>query len=453
MNGMKSEKQYMANLKYINTFLPIIVIIVCVVTALIFIVTKEKPQRRKPPPVATHVDGIRLKLENYPVIVHTQGTVKPRTESTLIPQVSGQIEWVSPIFGEGGFFEKGDTLLRIDKSDYITALIVAEANLVRAELISAEEEARSEQALEDWGKLGDGSDPGALVLRQPQLADARATVASAIAKRDQAKRNLERTEINAPYAGRILEKRVDIGQFVTPGSIMAIIYSVDYAEIRLPLSDVEIAFVKLPEIYRGENRKNLESGPKVILHASFGEQKHTWEGSIVRTEGSIDTKSRQLFVVAQVNDPYGRSVANRPPLKAGQFVEAEIIGEMLENVMIVPRSSLREGREVLLIEKGNKLTRREVEIVWSDMENVVVRNQLIPGEVLCLTPLTYAAEGALVIPHILGESPPKKKKGLNRVKRNLTEVNNNKLPPIFRSHQSTPNAKDRSVVKESEPKK
>ena len=121
--------------------------------------------------------------------------------------------------------------------------------------------------------------------------------------------------------------------------------------------------------------------------------------------------------------------------------------------MIVPRSSLREGREVLLIEKGNKLTRREVEIVWSDMENVVVRNQLIPGEVLCLTPLTYAAEGALVIPHILGESPPKKKKGLNRVKRNLTEVNNNKLPPIFRSHQSTPNAKDRSVVKESEPKK
>ena len=103
---MKSEKQYMANLKYINSFLPIIVIIVCVVTALIFIVTKEKPQRRKPPRVATHVDGIRLKLENYPVIVHTQGTVKPRTESTLIPQVSGQIEWGSPIFGEGVFFEK-----------------------------------------------------------------------------------------------------------------------------------------------------------------------------------------------------------------------------------------------------------------------------------------------------------------------------------------------------------
>ncbi len=434
--------------KYIKPFLPIIVIIASIVISVVLIATKSKPQRRKPPPATTHVDAIRLELEDYPVIVHTQGTVQPRTESTLIPQVSGRIEWVSPTFREGGFFENGDILLRIEKSDYITALVVAEANLARAQLISAEEVARSEQAREDWKKLGDGSDPGALVLRQPQLADARATVASAIAKRDQAQRDLERTEITAPYAGRILEKRVDIGQFVTPGSVMALIYAVDYAEIRLPLSDSEIAFVKLPEIYRGESTQDLEYGPKVILHASFGEQQHTWEGYIVRTEGAIDTRSRQLFVVAQVDDPYGRSVANRPPLKAGQFVEAEIMGDVLRDVFVISRSTLREGREVLLIDGENKLIRREVEIVWSDSENVVVRKQLAPGDVLCLTPLPYAAEGTPVVPNYVSESTPKMKQIMNRGAEITGESKQSEPAPA--SLQATPDDSDPKVAEERE---
>ncbi len=434
--------------KYIKPFLPIIVIIASIVISVVLIATKSNPQRRKPPPATTHVDAIRLELEDYPVIVHTQGTVQPRTESTLIPQVSGRIEWVSPTFREGGFFEYGDILLRIEKSDYITALVVAEANLARAQLISAEEVARSEQAREDWKKLGDGSDPGALVLRQPQLADARATVASAIAKRDQAQRDLERTEITAPYAGRILEKRVDVGQFVTPGSVMALIYAVDYAEIRLPLSDSEIAFVKLPEIYRGESTQDLESGPKVILHASFGEQQHTWEGYIVRTEGAIDTRSRQLFVVAQVDDPYGRSVANRPPLKSGQFVEAEIMGDVLRDVFVISRSTLREGREVLLIDGENKLIRREVEIVWSDSENVVVRKQLAPGDVLCLTPLPYAAEGTPVVPNYVGESTPKLKQIMNRGAEITGESKQSEPAPA--SLQATPEDSDPKVAEERE---
>lgn len=419
----------------------------CITISVVLIATKSKPQRRTPPPAVTHVDAIRLKLEDYPVIVHTQGTVQPRTESTLIPQVLGRVRWVSPAFREGGFFENGDILLRIENSDYLTALVVAEANLARAQLSRAEEEARSEQALEDWKKLGDGSDPGALVLRQPQLADARATVASAIARRDQAQRDLERTEITAPYAGRILEKRVDVGQFVTSGSVMALIYAVDYAEIRLPLSDNEIAFVKLPEIYRGESTQDLESGPKVVLHASFGEQQYTWDGYIVRTEGAIDTRSRQLFVVAQVDDPYGRSVVNRPPLKAGQFVEADIIGETLTDVFIIPRSSLREGREVLLID-GNKLIRRDVEIVWSDSKNVIVRNSLNPGEVLCLTPLTYAAEGAPVVPHLAGETTPDKKRKKDRSVEITNEIKQSDPPPYLR--QLTPEDKDPNVVGDSE---
>lgn len=435
-------------MKILKTLLPIIVVFTCVVIAFVMIITKEKPQRRKPPTSITHVDAIRLELKDYPVVIQTQGTVKPRTESTLIPQVSGRIEFVATAFREGGFFEEGDLLLAIEKSDYNTALVVAEANLAKAELNYAEEEARSEQAFEDWKKLGNGNEPSALVLRQPQLADARAAVASASARRDQSERELERTQIKAPYAGRILEKRVDVGQYVTPGTILARIYAVDKAEIRLPLSDTEIAFVRLPEIYRGESSGELESVPKVILRATFGEQRHTWEGQIVRTEGAIDTKSRQLFVIAQVDDPYGRSVANRPPLKSGQFVEAEIMGDVLRDVFVIPRSTLREGREVILIDGDNKLIRREVEIVWSDSENVVVRKQLAAGEVLCMTPLPYAAEGTLVVPHYVVESIPNLKQKINRGAEITGESKKGELAPT--SLQAPPENSDPKVVEERE---
>ncbi len=393
-------------MNFLRYLLPLFVLGIFASVAVYLVSTKPTPSRRKPPPAITRVEGVRLKRQDYQVVIRTQGTVQARTESTLIPEVSGRVVSVSPVFRDGGFFEARETLLQIEESDYRTSLTVAEAILAQAQLRLEEEEARAEQARRDWEKLGDGDAAGSLVLRLPQMAEARAVAASAAARVEEAKRDLERARIRAPYAGRILDKRVDVGQYVTPGTVLARIYAVDYAEIRLPLTSTEVGFVKLPELYRGEGGESDQPAPPVSLVSGFGGKENHWRGRIVRTEGAIDVRSRQLFVVAQVDDPYGRGATGKPPLKVGMYVEANVEGEMLEGVIVVPRSAVRNGNEVLLIDGENKLRRRTLSILWSDRDNVIIRDGLEEGEVLCLTPVAFATDGAPVMPRILGEAHP-----------------------------------------------
>ena len=393
-------------MKILRFFLPVIILAACGSITFWMIVLEEEPERREPPAISSRVEAVRLQKRDFTIMLESQGTVRARTESTLIPEVSGSIVEISPAFRSGEFFEKDDILLKIDSRDYGTALAVAEAAKAQARLRLAEEEARVEQAIKDWEKLGSGEEPGPLVLRKPQLMEAQQSAKSAEARVEEAERDLERTKIRAPYAGRILEKQVDVGQYVTPGTVLARIYAVDYAEIRLPLSNRQLSFINLPELYRGELAAKGEerARPEVILKALFGDQEYTWNGNIVRTAGAIDTSSRQHYVVAQVKNPYGRSQNNHPPLKVGMFVKAEIEGKTLKDVFVMPRSTLREGRYLLLIDEENRLSKRTVDILWSDRQNIVVAESLKNGDLLCLTPLPFAADGAVVKPHIQGEA-------------------------------------------------
>lgn len=310
-------------------------------------------------------------------------------------EVRGKVVNVAPAFRAGGFFEQGETLLEIDKRDYETAVISAEATLARAKLALAEEEASAAQARTDWNRLNPGVEPPELVSREPQLAQARADVASADARVENARLNLERTMITAPYAGRILEKRVDIGQFVNSGSVLAEIYAVDYAEIRLPLSEREIGYINVPELYRNDSDP-VHSMPRVTLNTNIGNETLEWTGRIVRAEGAFDVQSRQLFFVAQVDDPYLKQDDGRPPLKVGSFVQARIEGEILENSIVIPRELYRKNEYVVVIDDDGTLRRKSIEIEWSDEENLVVSSGLSPGDRVCLTHLSFPSEGMKV---------------------------------------------------------
>lgn len=375
-----------------------------------YYLVSNKPEARtrtfEAQPVA--VEAATLQKRDFQTVVSTQGIVQARTESTLVPQVSGRIVEVHPSFRNGGFFDRDTVLLRIDPSDYETAVTIARAELARARLGLAEEEALSIQARRDWERLGRKDAPSDLVLRHPQRAEAEATVAAAEARLQQARRNLERTRISVPYSGRVLEQRVDIGQVVTPGTQLGHVYAVDYAEIRLPLSERQLGFVDLPEIYRQTNGDAIAPAvqPRVLLTADFGRERHTWEGRIVRTEGAIDSSTRQLFVIAQVDDPYSLREPGQPPLKVGLFVEAEIEGLRLEDVLVVPRQALKENRYLLVVDGESRIDRRTVEIVWSDTDEVVVEGEIRPGEAIITSQLAFAAEGVAVSASIDGRSRP-----------------------------------------------
>jgi RND family efflux transporter MFP subunit len=370
----------------------------------------EAPQLAMPPSVLK-VEAMRLEPKSHPVVVRSQGVVSPRTRSVLLPEVSGRVVEVASSFRPGGFFAKGDLLLRLESADYEAALITAKAEVAACEVVLAEETARAEQARENWRALSKTGEPSALLLRQPQLAKAAADRLAAVSRVQRAQRDIERTRVIAPYDGQVLKQGVDVGQFVNSSTVLGEVFAADRVEIRLPLPERESRFLALPQPFRGESNA---PGPKVELLGQFAGKAASWQGRIVRVEGSLDEQTRQVMAVAQVEDPYGRRADGQPPLVVGTFVEARLFGQSLQEVYRIPRRAVRAGNEVILIlEPGHTLRRVALEPLVIDEEFLIVAGgehcPFKPGALLCLTPIAFPADGALVEPNVDGREIAKPK--------------------------------------------
>jgi RND family efflux transporter MFP subunit len=336
-------------------------------------------------------------------MIESYGTVQPRTESTLLAQVSGQVMSISPNLREGGFFEDGDVLLTIDQRDYVANVEIANATLIDARQNLAEEQARSNQARADWERLGNQGPAPDLVLRKPQLSAAKARAASAQSQLDKAQLNLERTKIQAPFAGRILTKGVDVGQVVNPNSVLAQVYATDYVEVRLPLRDKDLPFVDLPERYRVDaNNTPPPEEARVTLYSSLVKDTG-WDGRIVRTESAIDEVARQLHCVAQIDDPFGAAAEGRKPLKIGEYVTAQIAGKVIPNAVVVPTRAIYQSTFAYVVE-GDKLQQRTVNIAWQNDKEAIIDSGLERGDQLIITPLGQVTSGTPV--RISGSNRP-----------------------------------------------
>ncbi|MGO4892435.1 efflux RND transporter periplasmic adaptor subunit [Flavobacterium sp. W21_SRS_FM6] len=347
--------------------------------------------------VETHT----LQAQSYQVQVDSYGIVKPRTQSNLVAQVSGQITQISAQFREGGFFSKDDVLVQIDDRDHLADVKTAQANILLAEQSLLEEQARAKQAITDWQRLGNGQEASSLVLRKPQLEAAKASVLSAQAALDKAQLNLERTQVKAPYAGRVLTKNVDIGQVVANNSELAEIFATDKVEIRLPVRNKDLELLELPEQFRDAGLAS--SGAMVEFQSDLVGQQ-AWVGSLVRTEGAIDANAQQLYVVAQINDPYKATATNRYPIKIGQYVNAKIAGRNLQDVLVIPNSTIYQGSYVYIVEDG-VLKRKDIEIRWQNSRQSIIAKGLEAGQQLVLTPLGQVSSGTAV--SIKGETKDK----------------------------------------------
>ena len=374
--------------------LPLLVLVLGIFAVNKMIAMRPVVETREPQLPAPLVRVIEVQPQNFRFTVRAQGNVVPRTETTVVPEVSGRVVYVYPSLAVGGFFEAGTTLLKIDPRDYELALAGARAEVARAQVTLEIEKAQAEVALKEWKSLGQG-EASPLLRREPQLAQARAVLDSARASLEQMRRNLEKTEIKAPFAGRVRQKNVDIGQFVTVGAPVATIYSVDFAEVRLPLPDEELAYLNLPLSYRGD--QDERKGPGVVLRATFGGKEYSWRGRIVRTEGTIDPQTRMLHAVAQVENPYGRGGnPGRPPLAVGMFVEAEIKGKLSRNVFVLPRSALRGKDQVMIVDSEQRLRFRPISVLGADREQMVVDSGLESGELVSLASLDTVVDGMKV---------------------------------------------------------
>jgi len=345
----------------------------------------EKQKIEVPLPM---VRTIRVKTAPIHIIISGQGTVKPVREIQLIPQVKGKIIETAPSLVNGGNFKKGDTLLAIEPVDYEIAVTLAEARVKEAESFFKLAQEESAAAAEEWKQHNSNEAPPPLVIKEPQLASARAKLEAERANLKEARLNLDRTRLTAPFNGRVISENVDIGQYVTSGQSLAVLQSTDAAEIVIPLEDADLFWFNIPGF-----TSDATIGASAEVKAVVAGKEVRWQGHVVRSEGRINEQTRMHNVVVQVEKPYD----SLPPLAAGQFVEIDISGRTLGHGTIIPRSALRENRTVWVVNpEESRLHFRKVDVARSAHDGIVIKDGLSDNEMVVISTLKTVSDGMKV---------------------------------------------------------
>lgn len=341
--------------------------------------------RQAPPIPRVTVEVENLRAEPFQVQLDSYGEARAATQSMLVSQVAGQIVSVAEGFRSGGVVTKGDVLVAVDDRDYAAEVKAAEANLIEAERVLVEERARAKQAALDWKTLGRSDEPNDLVLRKPQLLAAEAKFIAAEANYSKAKLALERTKIRAPFNGRILEHKVDVGQFINTGTAVAEVYANQYVEVRLPICNCDLDFIDLDQI-------GSDASPSVTLYSSLNKGRQ-WQGRLTRVESAIDSTSRQLHVIARIDGTLGEESASG--IKIGEYLTANIEGAVVPSAIVIPSKAIYQGSFVYIVE-NETLQRRTIDIAWQDSERALIASGLVDGDVLVTTPLGQVTSGTRV---------------------------------------------------------
>ncbi|MBL4680426.1 MAG: efflux RND transporter periplasmic adaptor subunit [Pseudomonadales bacterium] len=368
-----------------------IVISISIIVAYGLIASAPQAVRVDPEEVATAIRVQKIDKESIRLMIRSQGTVSPKTASTLIPEVSGKVKWISPNLAVGGYFALGEVLVKIDDIDLIASVQKSKAFLARSTADAEHKnfEYKRLHALVEK-RLTSQSDLET-ALRAKRIANAQLIEAEVNLK--QAERDLQRTEIKAPYAGLVREKSVDVGQFVSRGSKIANIYSSDAVEVRVPLADKQLSYLDLPLGQRGE--LPIEQQANVTLSTHYGGKYYEWHGKLVRTEAEIDTRTRMVNAVVRVEEDKSRK---QPPLPVGLFVHANIEGRIVEDIVVLPRAVIRNQNQVLVVDKRNRLRYRNVELLRFDEDSVFIEKGLEKGELVNLSPIQTVIDGMRVKP-------------------------------------------------------
>ena len=425
------------------------------------------PQAKKKPFVRSLpvVEVVTLKARDYTVNLKASGIVRAGTQTNLVSEVSGRILQISDRFNEGSYFNKGDNLLTIDAENYENSLAIAKSDVAvnRAALSQLVEEEkstkRSYKLVKKNLKLGKSEVNRKRLLWQKKLiarsvVDAeeqkqnqlqqrneetlgklntfksrklaiKAKINAALSRLKQEELNLSRTVITAPYDGRVLQKMVDVGQFVGKGANLGKVYATDFVTVDLPLSLNQYELLGIPESFRNETSKSKDL-PKVTFKSTNSRHQSTWQGQVVRTSAALDAGSRQIKVIARIDKPFVANENVSAPVRIGQYLDAKIVGKTFKDSYVLSSSSVRQNKEVLLLKDG-KIHIVPVQVLFNTSKETIVKpKENIEGELLVITSMNQAGEGTEVITPQQQLEQQKKKK-MKVPEKELQSKNNTQL--------------------------
>lgn len=392
-----------------NRFLVVALPLGAILIAALLVWIRPEPPRSPPPDRVPTVTTAPVMVGDGPLPVVGNGTVVPRAEVDLAPQVGGRVEWVSPSLQSGGQFAAGEVLVRIEDADFVNAVEQARAQVAQdsVAVLQAAEEARI--ARDEYSRFqareGAAGEPSPLVLREPQLQAARAALARSSAQLADAELALERTRLRAPFAGRVRSENVDPGSFAAPGQSLARIYASDVVEVvvSLPAQDAAV----IPGLWGLRSGSSGGQVPATVT-ADYGGRRYAWDGYVDRAPAALDERSRTIDVVVRVQDPFrsgrpltpGEPSADAPPLLVGQFVEVRIEGRR-GDFHVLPRRALQAGDEVWMV-ADSTVRRVAVDVLQQAGDSIFATGDFRPGERVIVAGISLATDGMRVRPSPAG---------------------------------------------------
>lgn len=378
--------------RIISIFITIAVLAGMAVVAFMTVqILKPEPEQAEEKFAGLSVFSEEVRQEDLDFHVTAQGEVRPQREIVVAPQIAGRISYVSPDFIDGGFIRRGQVLVRLEVADYELAVVRAQSGVASAEQRLAREQAEAEIAQQDLINLGI-TDSSPLARREPQLAEARAALESAKAQLADANLALDRTAVVAPFDGRVREENVDVGQFASPGQSLGRVFATDIVEVALPITDDELGRLGLPLAFA---ESASEPGPEVTFSAAVAGQVRQWTGRITRTSAAVNPQTRLINVIAELNDPYGAGSDDGAPMAPGLFVNADIAGTKIEDLLVAPRSAIRGGENIFIGDpKEGALRIYEVDLVFSSPDGAWFRSpDVAPGDLAITSPIRGSNDG------------------------------------------------------------
>jgi RND family efflux transporter MFP subunit len=383
--------------KFLKIAVPLLVIIFGIVIMVALVSRRPAPNReiRNDPGILVEIFTAKKKSTN--VTVKGTGTVEAAQEVSVIPQISGRVVYISPHLHVGGFFKTNDILFKIEDTDYKLALERAVAARTKAEYELATIESQARIARAEWERINKNSEtpPNPLVVYEPQLKNAQASLASAEADVKKVELDLERTKIRAAFNSRVRSENIDIGQYVRTGTSVAVLSGTDTAEIVVPMPLDDLRWLSIPR--SGDKIK----GSQASVGLNVGGKWYNWQGHIVRSTGEVDPKSRMMQIVVEITDPYdlrGKSDTERPLLAVGTFIDIRIKGLMVKDVFVIPRTAFRDNATVWVMNSENKLNIKNVIPLRIEKQEVIITEGLSEGERVVLTNISGAADGMKLKP-------------------------------------------------------
>lgn len=353
------------------------------------------PEAAKKPSgeIAPMVETVVATPGSHRVDVVASGTVIPARQVVIAAEVGGRVTWINKDLEPGGRFAAGKALLKVDARDYQLAVEQQTAQVTMAKTNLEVERSRRRVAEKEWEAFGEKAPEGSVAIRDPQVKAAEGAVNAAESGLRRTKLAVSKTGLHTPFAAMVLQRQVDLGQLVGPGTPLATLVGTDQFWVQVSIPVDRLGWIAIP----GVAGVPEGGGAQAVVEHRLGDQLVKRTGRVVRLAGDVDPIGRMAKVLVEIDDPLGLN-ATEPgmPLLLNSYVDVTIEGKSVDAVSEVPRTAMR-GDHDLWVMDGGVMKIKPVEVVWRRRDTVLVRG-LSAGAQVITSPVPAAVDGMAVRP-------------------------------------------------------